>query len=150
MGSQRHPRQTGIVSQATFVPVESSATVERYRGDERHREGGYRAGIVTAAASFVLLAVATAASLYAEEQRRKAMERVTELLEELTADNLDAERDRLNGATTAVERATALLLDKGEAGHSLGLDAAVNTVTPPSPQPAAGPAHGGRNSSVLS
>ncbi|WP_245714811.1 hypothetical protein [Micromonospora inyonensis] len=66
--------------------------------------------------------------MYAEEQRRKAMERVTELLEELTADNLDAERDRLNGATTAVERATALLLDKGEVGHSLGLEPAVHTV----------------------
>ncbi|MEU5554052.1 hypothetical protein ABZ738_30195 [Micromonospora sp. NPDC047793] len=69
--------------------------------------------MVTAASSFVLLAVATATSMYAEEQRRKAMERVTELLEELTADNLDAERDRLNGATAAVERATALLIDKG-------------------------------------
>lgn len=104
------------------------------------------AGMVTAAASFVFLAVATAASVYAEEQRRKAMEKVTELLEELTADDLDAERDRLNGATTAVERATALLLDKGEAGHSPGLDAAVHTVDTAIARPHPGPAHGRRNS----
>ncbi|MFI9530983.1 hypothetical protein [Micromonospora rosaria] len=121
--------KTGIVGKATFVPMVAdasrSSTTGVMSGTARAATG---AGMVTAAASFVLLAVATAASLYAEEQRRKAMERVTELLEELTADNLDAERDRLNGATTAVERATALLLDKGEAGHSLGLDAAVHTV----------------------
>ncbi|WP_433227894.1 hypothetical protein ACQP2H_16040 [Micromonospora sp. CA-248260] len=121
--------RTGIVSQATFVPVvvdaPRSSGTGMMSGTARAATG---AGMVTAAASFVLLAVATAASLYAEEQRRKAMERVTELLEELTADSLNAERDRLNGATTAVERATALLLDKGEAGHSLGLDAAVNAV----------------------
>ncbi|MGC4903933.1 hypothetical protein ACLQ2Y_31930 [Micromonospora echinospora] len=119
----------GIVKKATFVPVVADAAPPSANaavsGTARAVTG---AGMVTAAASFVLLAVATAASVYAEEQRRKAMERVTELLEELTADNLDAERDRLNGATTAVERATALLLDKGEAGHSLGLDAAVHTV----------------------
>jgi hypothetical protein len=121
--------ETGIVKKATFVPVTADTSrpgaTGAMNGTARAVTG---AGMVTAAASFVLLAVATAASVYAEEQRRRAMERVTELLEELTADNLDAERDRLNGATTAVERATALLLDKGEAGHSLGLDAAVHTV----------------------
>ncbi|SCG69666.1 hypothetical protein [Micromonospora halophytica] len=121
--------KSGIVKKATFVPVVTDAPrsggTAAMSGTAKAVTG---AGMVTAAASFVLLAVATAASVYAEEQRRKAMERVTELLEELTADNLDAERDRLNGATTAVERATALLLDKGEAGHALGLDAAVHTV----------------------
>ncbi|WP_431975218.1 hypothetical protein [Micromonospora haikouensis] len=121
--------KSGIVKNATFVPVMADAPRSSAAGVmSGTAKAATGAGMVTAAASFVLLAVATAASLYAEEQRRKAMERVTELLEELTADNLDAERDRLNGATTAVERATALLLDKGEAGHSLGLDAAVHTV----------------------
>ncbi|WP_045744783.1 hypothetical protein [Actinoplanes rectilineatus] len=113
--------KAGIVGQSTFVPVltETSATgAKMARG----------AGLVTACGPFILMAVATAASLYAEEQRRKAMERVTEILEGLAADSLDAERDRLNGATTAVERATALLLDKGEIGNSMGLDAAVHTV----------------------
>jgi len=121
--------KTGIVKKATFVPVAADASRPGVTGAvSGTAKAATTAGIVTAAASFVLLAVATAASVYAEEQRRKAMERVTELLEELTAENLDAERDRLHGATAAVERATALLLDKGEAGHSLGLDAAVHTV----------------------
>lgn len=119
----------GIVKKATFVPVVADAprpgATTAVSGTAR---AATAAGMVTAAASFVLLAVATAASVYAEEQRRKTMERVTELLEELTTENLNAERDRLNGATAAVERATALLLDKAEAGHSLGLDAAVHTV----------------------
>ncbi|MEU7960773.1 hypothetical protein [Micromonospora humida] len=120
--------KAGIVKNATFVPVVDAPRSNATGVMSGTARAVTAAGIVTAAASFVLLAVATAASLYAEEQRRKAMARVTELLEELTADSLDAERDRLNGATTAVERATALLLDKGEAGHSLGLDAAVHTV----------------------
>ncbi|MEU0963607.1 hypothetical protein ABZ328_29295 [Micromonospora aurantiaca] len=121
--------KSGIEKQAAFVPVVADASPRGVTGAvSGTAKAATAAGIVTAAASFVLLAVATAASVYAEEQRRKAMERVTELLEELTAENLDAERDRLNGATAAVERATALMLDKGEAGHSLGLDAAVHTV----------------------
>lgn len=121
--------KAGIVRKATFVPVAADASRPGVTGAvSGTAKAATTAGIVTAATSFVLLAVATAASVYAEEQRRRAMERVTELLEELTAENLDAERDRLHGATAAVERATALLLDKGEAGHSLGLDAAVHTV----------------------
>jgi hypothetical protein len=114
--------KAGIVGQATFVPMVADASGTGTAGAVAS------AGMVTVAGSFILLAVATAASVYAEEQRRKAMERVTELLEELTAHNLNEERDRLNGATRAVEKATALLLDKGEVGHSLGLDAAVHTV----------------------
>ncbi|MGW5080176.1 hypothetical protein [Micromonospora echinospora] len=121
--------KSGIEKQAAFVPVAADASRPGVTGAvSGTAKAATAAGIVTAAASFVLLAVATAASVYAEEQRRRAMERVTELLEELTAENLDAERDRLNDATAAVERTTALLLDKGEAGHSLGLDAAVHTV----------------------
>ncbi|WP_435589769.1 hypothetical protein [Micromonospora aurantiaca (nom. illeg.)] len=121
--------KSGIVKQATFVPVTADASRPGVTGAmSGTAKAATGAGMVTAAAAFVLLAVATAASVYAEEQRRKAMERVTELLEDLTAGDLDAERDRLNAATAAVERTAALLLDKGEAGHSLGLDAAVHTV----------------------
>lgn len=121
--------KTGIVKKPVFVPVKVDALPQGATSAMRSAgKAGTGAGMVAGAASFILLAVATAASVYAEEQRRKAMERVTELLEELTVENLDAERDRLHGATAAVERATALLLDKGEAGHSLGLDAAVHTV----------------------
>jgi hypothetical protein len=121
--------KAGIEKNATFVPVVTEASST---GATALMKNGAKAvtgaGVVTAASSFILLAVATAASVHAEEQRRKAMERVTELLEELTAQNLDDERDRLNGATRAVERAAALLLDKGEVGLSLGLDSAVHTV----------------------
>ncbi|WP_045746468.1 hypothetical protein [Actinoplanes rectilineatus] len=121
--------KAGIVKNATFVPV---VTETSSAGATTVIKNGAKAvtgaAVVTVASSFILLAVATAASLHAEEQRRKAMERVTELLEELTAQNLDEERDRLNGATRAVERAAALLLDRGEVGHSLGLDSAVHTI----------------------
>ncbi|MEE3921166.1 hypothetical protein V2I01_32085 [Micromonospora sp. BRA006-A] len=72
--------KTGIVQKATFVPVAADASRPGVTGAvSGTAKAATTAGIVTAAASFILLAVATAASVYAEEQRRKAMERVTEL-----------------------------------------------------------------------
>jgi len=120
--------RAGIVRHTTFVPVASPAGAGAAATAGGAAGAATAAGVATMAGPLVLLAMATAASVYAEEQRRKAMERLTELLEELATYQLNEERDRLNGATRAIEKATALLLDKGEVGHSLGLDAAVNTV----------------------
>jgi hypothetical protein len=111
--------KAGILGQASFVPVATVAGATGVAG---------AAGVITVAAPFILLAIATAASVYAEEQRRRALQRVTELLEELQDQSLNEERDRLNGAARAIEKATALLFEKGEVGHSLGLDSAVNSV----------------------
>jgi hypothetical protein len=118
--------KAGILTQASFVPVVAGASSGGAVAGATGVAGAV--GMITVAAPFILLAIATAASVYAEEQRRRALQRVTQLLEELQDQSLNEERDRLNGAARAIEKATALLFEKGEVGHSLGLDSAVNSV----------------------
>lgn len=118
--------KAGLIGQATFVPAVAEVSVGGVVG-----AGAGAVGIVgglTVAAPLVLLAVATAASIYAEEQRRKAIQRVTELLEQLHQNQLDKELDRLTGSSRAIDKAAAVLIDEGRIGHSLGLDSAVNTI----------------------
>ena len=118
----------GIVGQATFTPV---VAADAAIGVGAVGGAGVAAGTVaaiTVAAPLVLLAMATAATIYAEEQRRKAIERVTQLLKELHQKDLDKERDALTGCTGAIEKATTVLLDEGVIGQSLGLDSAVNVI----------------------
>lgn len=98
-----------IVGQASFVPVAGAAG----------------AGALTLAAPLVLMTVAAGYSAYTEHQRDKALERITELLEKLHQDKLDEERNRLDGCRDAIEKATAVLLDKGRPGAGLGLDSSV-------------------------
>lgn len=98
-----------IVSQASFVPVAGAAG----------------AGALTLAAPLVLMAVAAGYSAYTDHKRDKALERITGLLEQLHQDKLDEERSRLEGCKDAIEKATAILLDKGKLGAGLGLDASV-------------------------
>ena len=106
----------GLVGQATFVPVGVVASVA----------GG--AGLVTVAPPLVLLAIATAATVHAEKQRRLALRRITSLLGDLKQSQIHETRDALMASSRAVDKATAVLLDEGRLGHSLGLDSAVHAI----------------------
>jgi hypothetical protein len=68
------------------------------------------------------MAIAVSASAYADHQRQKAIERITDLLEQLNEDNLENERSLLDGCRDAIDKATSVLLDQGRIGLSLGLD----------------------------
>jgi hypothetical protein len=116
----------GIVANASFVPVQS-ATAGAATGTA---VGTVAAGsMMTVAAPLVLLAIAVGASAYADNQRQKAIERITELLEQLHDDNLERERNELDGCRDAIDKATGLLLDRGKVGASLGLDSAVHAIS---------------------
>ena len=67
-------------------------------------------------------------SAYADQQRQQAIERVTELLEQLHEQSLDNERSELEGCRDAIDKATAILLDQGRLGVSLGLDSAAHAI----------------------
>ncbi len=117
-----------IVGSAKFVPVATSAGGGAAAGGAAAMAGAGAVGAVLAAAPVVLLLAATAGSVYAEEQRRQALERVENLLNERRYADLEAELDELNGAVKAIRKATALLADEGRLGKSLGLDSAVNRI----------------------
>jgi hypothetical protein len=74
------------------------------------------------------MAVAVGASAAAEHQRREAIEHITELLEQLHEQKLEDERNELDGCRDAIDKATAILLDEGKLGVSLGLDSAVHAI----------------------
>ncbi|GAA4385857.1 hypothetical protein [Tsukamurella soli] len=109
----------GIAAQASFIPAVGVGAA-----------GAATAGIgaLTVAAPLMLMAVAAGASVYAEYQRKQAIDRLTTLLEKLHADRLDDERNRLDGCRNAIDKATAVLLDQGRIGASLGLDSAVHAI----------------------
>lgn len=114
-----------IAAKATFVPVSTAGAAGA---------AGVAAGTVTAgtaltvAAPLVLMAVAIGASAAADRQRERAIERITELLEKLLDEKLEHERSELDGCRDAIDKATALLLDHGKVGASLGLDSAVHAI----------------------
>jgi hypothetical protein len=83
---------------------------------------------MTIAAPLVLMAVAVGVTAAAEHQRQQAIEHITELLERLHEENLDGERSELDGCRDAIDKATAILLDQGKLGVSLGLDSAVHAI----------------------
>ncbi|MES9536848.1 hypothetical protein [Actinomadura sp. NPDC000600] len=116
---------TGIVGSATFVPVGKAAAAGAAGG------AGTTAGVVvggsaalTVAAPLVLMAVAVGVSAHADYKRQQAIEHITELLEQLHEDKLEDERNQLDGCRDAIDKATAILLDQGKLGVSLGLDSA--------------------------
>ncbi|MGW4023386.1 hypothetical protein [Streptomyces sp. NPDC005009] len=118
-----------IVSGVTYVPVGKTATAGAAGG------AGATAGVATAgsaaltvAAPLVLMAVAVGVSAHADAKRQEAIEHITELLEQLQADKLDDEHSALNGCRPAIDKATAILLDQGKLGVSLGLDSAVHAI----------------------
>ncbi|MFD5874673.1 hypothetical protein [Streptomyces sp. NPDC060322] len=120
---------TGIAANATFVPVGKVAAAGAVGG------AGATAGVavtgsmaLTVAAPLVLMAVAVGVSAHADQKRQQAIEHITELLEQLHEEKLDDERSDLDGCRSAIDRATAILLDEGEIGASLGLDSAVHAI----------------------
>ncbi len=74
------------------------------------------------------MAVAVSVSAHAEHQRQEAIERIADLLEQLHEDNLDEERNELDGCREAIDKATSILLDQGRIGFSLGLDSSVHGI----------------------
>ncbi len=116
----------GIVANASFVPVQS-ATAGAATGTAVGTVAA--GGMMTVAAPLVLLAIAVGASAHADNQRQKAIEHITELLELLHDDNLERERNELDGCREAIDKATGLLLDRGKVGASLGLDSAVHAIS---------------------
>ncbi|KRB43020.1 hypothetical protein [Terrabacter sp. Root181] len=117
---------TNIVSaKATFVPVQTAAA-----GAAGTVVGTAAAGTaLTVAAPLVLMAIAVGVSAHADRQRQAAIEHIAELLEKLHSDKLDHERSELDGCRDAIDKATALLLDRGRIGASLGLDSAVHAIS---------------------
>ncbi|GIE95802.1 hypothetical protein [Paractinoplanes rishiriensis] len=120
---------TGIAANATFVPVGKAATAGAV-GGAGATAGAAVAGsaALTVAAPLVLMAVAVGVSARADYKRQQAVERITELLEQLHDDRLNDERSELDGCRDAIDKATAILLDQGKLGVSLGLDSAVHAI----------------------
>ena len=130
----------GIVGQATFQPVAGKAAAAG-AGAAAAGAGGAAgaagavggvaatAGVITVAAPLVLMAVAVGVSAYAENERQHAIERITDLLEQLHEENLEEERSELDGCCDAIDKATAILLDQGRIGPALGLDSAVHAIS---------------------
>ncbi|MEH0929082.1 hypothetical protein [Micromonospora sp. CPCC 205558] len=123
---------TGIAAQATFVPVAGKTAVAGAATGSAATAGvaAAGAGALTVAAPLVLMAVAVGVSAYADHQRQQAIERITDLLEQLHDDSLERERNALDGCRDAIDKATSVLLDQGRVGLSLGLDSssyAINT-----------------------
>lgn len=121
--------KSAIAAKATFVPVEAASAGAT--GTAVGAAAGTAAAgtAMTVAAPLVLMAVAVGASAYADHERQKAIENITELLEKLHDDKLEAERSALDGCRDAIDKATALLLDRGKVGSSLGLDSAVHAIS---------------------
>lgn len=118
-----------IVAGATFIPVGKVATAGAAGG------AGATAGVavagsaaLTVAAPLVLMAVAVGVSAHADQRRQQAIEHITELLEQLHEEKLDDEHSELDGCRDAIDKATAILLDQGKLGASLGLDSAVHAI----------------------
>ncbi|MFE5716914.1 hypothetical protein [Streptomyces erythrochromogenes] len=118
-----------IAAHTKFVPVGGAAAAGTVGG------AGATAGVaaaggtaLTVAAPLVLMAVAVAVSAHADQKRRQAIERITKLLEQLQEDKLDDEHSELDGCRDAIDKATAVLLDQGKPGLSLGLDSAVHAI----------------------
>ncbi len=120
---------TGIAANATFVPVGKAAAAGAV-GGAGATAGAAVAGsaALTVAAPLVLMAVAVGVSAHADYKRQQAVERIIVLLEQLHDQKLDDERSELDGCRDAIDKATAILLDQGKLGVSLGLDSAVHAI----------------------
>ncbi|RSS24832.1 hypothetical protein EF914_06980 [Streptomyces sp. WAC05458] len=118
-----------IAGGITFVPAGQAATAGAVGG------AGATAGVavggsamLTVAAPLVLMAVAVGMSAHAEGRRQQAIEHITDLLEQLQERELEHEHSALDGCRDAIDKATAILLDQGRPGVSLGLDSAVHAI----------------------
>ncbi|MFE2269938.1 hypothetical protein ACFXB4_11920 [Streptomyces lavendulae] len=118
-----------IAAKARFVPVGGAAAAGTV-GGAGATAGAAAAGgtALTVAAPLVLMAVAVGVSAHADHKRRQAIEHITKLLEQLQEEKLDDEHSELDGCRDAIDKATAVLLDQGRPGVSLGLDSAVHAI----------------------
>lgn len=114
-----------IITGAKFMPTAAAGTASTTTGGAGAAAAG---GALIAAGPLLVLLTATAMSVYAEEQRRRALERLHESLDEVKKELLEKERDQLHGATRAINAATALLADEGRLGKTLGIDSAVYAI----------------------
>ncbi|MFD9090344.1 hypothetical protein [Streptomyces prasinus] len=121
-GDLVHSATGQIAAKPILVPVSGAAAAGTV--------GAAAAGgtVLTVAAPLVLMAVAVGVSAHADRKRQQAIAHITELLEQLQADKLDDEQSALNGCRPAIDKATAILLDQGKLGVSLGLDSAVHAI----------------------
>ncbi|WP_416978777.1 hypothetical protein [Streptomyces sp. T028] len=118
-----------IAAKAKFVPVGGVTAAGTVGGAGATAGAAAATGTaLTVAAPLVLMAVAVGVSAHADQKRQQAIEHITELLEQLQEDRLDDERSALDGCRAAIDKATAILLDQGRLGVSLGLDSAVHTI----------------------
>lgn len=118
-----------IAANATFIPVGETAAAGAVGGAGATAGAAAVGGAaLTVAAPLVLMAVAVGVSAHAEHKREQAIERITKLLEQLREDELDKEYGGLDGCRDAIDKATAVLLDEGRVGASLGLDSAVHAI----------------------
>ena len=118
-----------FAANVTLLPVGGAAAAGAV-GGAGATAGAAAAGgaLLTVAAPLVLMAVAVGVSAHADRKRQQAIAHITDLLEQLQEDKLDDEHSALNGCRPAIDKATAILLDQGKLGVSLGLDTAVNTI----------------------
>ncbi|MGW5507788.1 hypothetical protein ACWEV9_08460 [Streptomyces albogriseolus] len=128
-GTLVHATTGQIAAKPILVPVSGAAAAGTV-GGARATAGAAAAGgaVLTVAAPLVLMAVAVGVSAHADRKRQEAIEHITDLLEQLQADKLDDEHSALNGCRPAIDKATAILLDQGKLGVSLGLDSAVHAI----------------------
>ncbi|MBD0862473.1 hypothetical protein IA539_14810 [Gordonia sp. zg691] len=129
-----HSALTGgskIAAQASFVPVSAGKVAATGAATGSATTAGVAAagaGALTIAAPLVLMAVAVGVSAHADRQRQKTLERITELLEKLVAENLETEKHSLEACRGAIAKATSIVLDEGRIGITLGLDSAVYAI----------------------
>ncbi|MGW4347848.1 hypothetical protein ACWEL8_22620 [Streptomyces sp. NPDC004690] len=118
-----------IAANASFVPVGGAAAAGTVGGAGAAAGAAAAGGTVLAvAAPLVLMAVAVGVSAHADHKRQQAIEHITELLEQLQEEKLDDEHSELDGCRDAIDKGTAILLDQGKLGVSLGLDSAVHAI----------------------
>ncbi|MFJ3714939.1 hypothetical protein [Streptomyces sp. NPDC090057] len=117
-----------IAGAATFVPVGKAAAAGAVGGAGATAGATAGGAALTVAAPLVLMAVAVGVSAYADHKRQQAVEHITELLEQLNEEKLEDEHSELDGCRDAIDKATAILLDQGKLGVSLGLDSAVHAI----------------------
>jgi hypothetical protein len=118
-----------VVAHAKYMPIGGAAAAGTVGGAGATAGAAALGGTaLTVAAPLVLMAVAVGVSAHADQKRQQAIEHITELLEQLQEDKLDDEHSELDGCRDAIDKATAILLDQGKLGLSLGLDSAVHAI----------------------
>jgi len=102
-------KSSGIGGQAAFVKVAGA---------------GVGGGPPIVAAGLITMAVAAGLSMQIEASRRQ----ITGLLKKQLQAKLDDERNTLDGCRNPIEKATAILLDQGSIGQSIGLSTKVGVI----------------------